>query len=211
VDTNRSINPQSVVSDPFTVTFIRIKAKQLCRRTDVSRSDLEDLQQEMRQYLLEKAHLFDPERGNVEAFVTNAINTWVAIYLRRQDREKRRDAHKAASLERTHVECNGDVRPLGETILEEEAHRRLQTEFRSDIEQFELREDVQHVLAALSQDERDLLAHVAEHGMTSAARARGTSRRQIRNAMARIRHAFEKAGLGSEGADRAVAGGIGNP
>jgi len=211
VDTNRSINLQSVVSDPFAVTFIRIKAKQLCRRTDVSRSDLEDLQQEMRQYLLEKAHLFDPERGNVEAFVTNAINTWVAIFLRRQDREKRRDARRAASLERTQVECNGDVRPLGETILEEEGRRRLQTDFRSDIELFELREDVQHVLAALSQDDRNLLAYVTEHGMTSAARARGTSRRQIRKAMARIRAAFEKAGLAPDGPDRAGAGGIGNP
>jgi len=200
-----------VVSDPFTVTFIRIKAKQLCRRTDVSRSDLEDLQQEMRQYLLEKAHLFDPERGNVEAFVTNAINTWAALYLRRQDREKRRDTYRAASLERTSVECDGDLRPLGETILEEEGHRHLQTEFRSDIEQFELREDVQHVLAGLSQDDRDLLAHVAEHGMRSAARARGTSYRQIRKAMKRIRAVFEKAGLGPDKADRSARHGIGNP
>ena len=189
----------SVVSDPFTVTFIRVKARQLCRRSDFSPSDCEDLQQGMRAYLLEKAHLFDPARGNMEAFVTEVVRTWVAIHLRYRGREKRRDARRAASLERTHVECDGDVRPLGETILEEEGHRRLQTEFRSDIEQFELREDIRHVLAGLSRDERDLLAHVAEHGMTRTARARGTSRRQIRKAMARIRDAFEQAGLAPAG------------
>ena len=39
-----------VVSDPFTVTLIRIKARQLCRRSDFSRSDYDDLRQELEQY-----------------------------------------------------------------------------------------------------------------------------------------------------------------
>jgi excisionase family DNA binding protein len=34
---------------------------------------LGELRQGMRLYLLEKAHLFDPERGNLEAFVTHTI------------------------------------------------------------------------------------------------------------------------------------------
>jgi hypothetical protein len=48
----------------------------------------------MRLYLLEKAHLFDPVRGNLEAFVTNAINTWVGMELRYRERDKRRESYK---------------------------------------------------------------------------------------------------------------------
>ena len=185
----------SIVSDPFTVTFTRIKAKQLCRRTDVSRSDLEDLQQEMKLYLLEKSHLFDPKRGKVEAFVTTAVNTWVAMYLRQRERDKRRDACRSASLEGTHVMCEGDLLPLGETLLEEEGHRLLQTGFVSDIERCELRQDIEHILPKLDPADRNMLALVAELGMRGTARALGISRRQVKNAMDRLRAQFEKAGL----------------
>jgi len=36
-----------VVTSPFAATFIRIKAKQLCRRTDFTPCEVEDLQQSM--------------------------------------------------------------------------------------------------------------------------------------------------------------------
>ncbi|MHC4247365.1 MAG: hypothetical protein ACYSUU_11245 [Planctomycetota bacterium] len=48
------------------------------------------MQQEMRLYLWKKADLFDPSRGNIEAFVTTAINSWVGMQLRRLERLKRR-------------------------------------------------------------------------------------------------------------------------
>jgi len=185
-----------VVSDPFTVTLIRIKARQLCRRSDISRSDYGDLRQDMRLYLLEKAHLFDPARGTIEAFVTNCINTWVAIRLRYRKRQKRRESYKAVSLERTPVECDGDITTLGAVLLEEDGQRLTQAYPISPVEHFELREAIEHVMQGLEPDDRALLAHVAEHGVASAARQRNVSRRQINNALARMRSRFEKAGLG---------------
>lgn len=186
-----------IVSDPFTDTLISIKARQLCRRSDFSRSDYDDICQSMRLYLLEKAHLFDPARGNLEAFVTKAINTWVGMELRHRERDKRRESFKAVSLERTPVECDGDITTLGAVLLEEDGRRRTQTYPLPSVEQLELREAVEHAMQNVQPEDRAVLIHAAEHGVASAARAFGRSRRQILNAMARARVHFEKAGLGS--------------
>jgi len=186
-----------VVSDPFTVTLIRIKARQLCRRSDFSRSDYDDLRQDMRLYLLEKAHLFDPARGNIEAFVTKALRTWVAMRLRYRNREKRRESYKAISLERTRVECDGDITALGVILVQDDGRRLSQTYTMPAAEQFELREAIENAMGNLEPDDRAMLTHVAEHGVANAAKTFGVSRRQVDNAMARARAQFEKAGLGS--------------
>ncbi len=184
-------------SDPFTDTLISIKARQLCRRSDFSRSDYDDIRQSMRLYLLEKAHLFDPARGNLEAFVTKAINTWVGMELRHRERDKRRESFKAVSLERTPVECDGDITTLGAVLLEEDGRRRTQTYPLPSVEQLELREAVELAMQNVQPEDRAVLIHAAEHGVASAARAFSRSRRQVLNAMARARVHFEKAGLGS--------------
>ena len=186
----------NVVSDPFTVTLIRIKARQLCRRSDFSRSDYDDLRQDMRLYLLEKAHLFNPARGNLEAFVTNAVNTWVAMRLRYRSRQKRCESYKAVSAEHTPVECDGNITSLGAVLLEEDGRRLTQVYPISPAEHFELREAIDHVMQRLEPDDRALLTYVAEHGVASAARERNVSRRQINNTLARLRSRLEEAGLG---------------
>ncbi len=185
-----------IVSDPFTATLIRVKAKQLCRRSDFSKSDYDELRQGMRLYLLEKAHLFDPERGNLEAFVTNAIKTWVAMQLRYRTCGKRCQDLTAVSLEGTTVEHEGNLTSLVSVLLAEDGHRTTQSYPKSEIEQFELREAIAHVMAQLDPDDRDLLISVAQNGLKATARQLGVSWRQVTNALNRMRGIFEKAGLG---------------
>jgi RNA polymerase sigma factor (sigma-70 family) len=187
-----------IVSDPFTVTFIRVKAGQLIKRSDFSSSDFDELQQDMRLYLLEKAHLFDPDRGNLESFVTKAVNSCVGMMLRHQDCLKRREDKKAVSLERTMVEHEGEISELGYVLLEDDGQRRTRAYPRSDFAHFELNEAVEHVMAKLDPDDRDLLLSIAEHGLKETARRRGVSWRQVTNARDRLRKEFEKAGLGRE-------------
>ena len=200
----------AIVSDPFTVTFIRIKARQLCRRTDFSRSDYDDLRQAMRLYLLDKAHLFDPTKGTMEAFVTQCVKTWVAMHLRYRGRAKRCESYTTLSLERTLVESGDDTTALGNVLLEDDGRRRTQACPLSPTEQFELREAVDHAMAGLNPHDRAVLTHVAEHGVASAARAFEVSRRQIANTLDRTREHFERAGLGPNGSRSAIRRGIGN-
>ncbi len=192
----------NVVSDPFTASLIRIKAAQLCRRTDFSWSDRDDLTQQMLLYLLEKAHLFDPARGNIEAFVTNAIDSWVAMELRFRGRHKRRGDYEAISLEGTLVECDGDAVPLRTVLGPADPQRRHQAAPACQFDTAETAEAVAAVMATLDPKDRDLLRLVAEHGKAAAARewsrrsGAAVSRRQIQNALERFRARFEAAGFG---------------
>jgi DNA-directed RNA polymerase specialized sigma24 family protein len=52
-----------------------------------------------------------------------------------------------------------------------------------------------HAMHALSPEDRQIAALVAEHGMAHAARDMGVSWRQIDNALARMRAVFEVAGF----------------
>lgn len=191
-----------VLSDPFTSRLIRIKAAQLCRRTDFSASDYDDLQQSMVVYLLEKRHLFDPARGNVEAFVTNALDSWTKMELRFRGRLKRRGDYTCLSLEGTTVEFNGDADPLDSMLGEADLQRRTHAAGRSAIDDADLRDAVDHAMSGLAPDDQELLRHVAEHGVAATARewtrrrGRCVSRRQVEKAIRRMRARFEDAGLG---------------
>jgi len=187
----------NIVSHPFTVSLIKRKAAQLCRRTDFSRSDSEDLQQEMALYLLKKARLFDPERGNLEAFVTTALDSWVRMHLRGLDRIKRRGDATAISLERTLIENEGDSTALGSVVTDADRGRRFNAASPDPVDSHDLRDAIDHALGRLTGEERSLLECVAEHGVSAAARTRNVSRRQIYNALDRMRSRFEDAGLGS--------------
>ena len=193
----------SIVTDPFTRKLIRIKAAQLCRRSDFSRSDFDDLRQSMALYLLRKAHLFDPAKGTMEAFVTNALSTWVGMELRFRARQKRCDGYGAVSLEGTTVEFDGETSTLDALLNESDLERRTGSCSTSPFEAIDRAEAVRHAFGTLSRDEQELLTHVAEHGVSSAAREwsrrleRNVSRRWIQKAIAKMRVRFEEAGLGN--------------
>lgn len=186
----------SVVSHPFTINFVQIKAAQLCRRSDFSRSDNDDLRQEMLLYVWKKAHLFDPARGNIEAFVTTAIKSWVAMELRHRSRLKRCGDYQTVSIEGTTIECDGDTETLCAVLREADLHRHTQQDGLSSIDLIDLQDAVEHAFMMLSPHERDLLTHIAEHGVSSTARKRHVSRRQIEKAVVQMRVRFEDAGLG---------------
>ncbi|GJQ30462.1 MAG: hypothetical protein HBSAPP03_23460 [Phycisphaerae bacterium] len=180
----------TVVSHPFTSELIRRKAAHLCRRPGFSRTDEEDLRQEMSLYLWTKARLFDAQRGNIEAFVNTALTSWVAMELRRRRRIKRRDGFRAISLEGTFVECDGQLDSLASVTGEADHLRRTGRDTVNFIEHIEVLEAYRAIDAALTRRERALLRDVIDHGVAGAARIRRVSRRQIDRALAAIRNRF---------------------
>ena len=186
-----------VVDHPFTARLIKIKARNLCRRSDSSPSDVEEYEQEMRIYVWRKSHLFDPARGRIEAFVTMALTSWVGMELRRRRRRKRWNGRPTISIERTKIECGGDAITLGAVLSEADGRRHTFRHHFTPLELLILQERVRHGLSRLTAEERDLLHHVAEHGVASAARewterlGRPFSRRQVGKEMLRIRRKFD--------------------
>ncbi|MCL4199574.1 MAG: hypothetical protein KJZ69_18925 [Phycisphaerales bacterium] len=185
-----------VVNHPCTADLIKTKARQLCRRSDFPSSDLDECEQEMRIYVWRKSHLYDPARGCVEAFVNTALRSWIGMELRRRHRHKRWNGRPTISIERTKIECDGDAASLGSMLGEADGPRHTLRSRPAPLDLLILQERVRHGLAQLTPEERDLLHHVAEYGVVSAARewserlGRPFSRRQISNEMARIRLRF---------------------
>jgi len=187
-----------VVSHPYAATLIRIKARQLCRRTDFTRCEVEDLQQSMWAYLIEKAVLYDPARGNLEAFITTLVNTWVGMELRRRSREKRRQAHYNASLDTTMVKHEGDEVPLGATLGEADLLRRLGRQPESQTDRYVVREAILHAVKQLSAEQQELLADVLDSDITTAAERHGVSPSTVRRRLNKMREAFRDAGFNQD-------------
>lgn len=184
-----------VVSHPYAATLIRIKARQLCRRTDFTRSEVEDLQHSMWAYLIEKAPLYDPKRGNIEAFITTLVTTWVAQELRRRSREKRRQAHYNASLDTTMIEQEGDQVPLGKTLDEADLLRRLGRHPESQTDRLVVREAILHAVKRLSAEQQELLADVLDSDISTAAERHGVSPSTVRRWLNKMREVFRDAGF----------------
>jgi len=198
--------PTSTIYDqlifhPFTQEHIRIKARQLCRRSDFSKSDFPDLKQEMLLYLWSKAHLFDPTRGTIEAFVTETTKSCIAMILRRRDRMIRRGDIDAISLEGTLIEHDGVTDMLKSVLDEADFTRRTQQERRNPIDLYLLQESVRQTFRTLTPDQQDLLVHIVEHSLSSASREwtrreqRRVTRHEIEKRVLLIRSRFKDAGL----------------
>ncbi len=82
---------------------IENKARRLIRRAGFSRSDREDLEQELTLRLLERSALYDPSRASLNTFVVCVIRSGVANILRQEATKKRAAARFNTSLHAEHV------------------------------------------------------------------------------------------------------------
>lgn len=187
-----------VVSHPYVSTLIRIKAKQLCRRSEFTRCELEDIQQRMRQTLIEKAGQYDPDRGNLEAFITMVIKTWIAEEIRYRNRELRRQSYSAVPMDSTTVDCDGDSVPLTSVLGEADLLRRLGRDPQDDIERLIVRDAIDHAMKRLTPEQQGLLIDIRNSDTATAAKRHGISESTVRRRLAAMRDAFSKAGLGPE-------------
>jgi len=187
----------SILDNEYANTVIRIKARQLCRRADFSRSDLEDLHQEMKMYLLKVGHLFDPSRARMETFIARAINSCIAMILRDRRRDKRRINVEHVSLEGTELPGDNETFSIWAQLSTDDLFRRTGTTPADPIDAIDSQDAIAWAMERLSADDREIAALVMEHGKAGAARERGVSRRQIDNALQRMRQHFEDTGLGA--------------
>lgn len=175
---------------------IKSKARQLCRRSGFSRSDEDDLVQELTLRLLEKEHLYDPARGaTLDTFADRVITSAVKMILRDRQRLKRAAGFTAVSLESTTVIVDGRPVYLTEAIGDADLER-VTLNPRSDLSD-EDRAIVREVVESLPPEMREVARRMLDEGNVSAiARDRGSSRRKVYSALLRALPHFSKAGFG---------------
>ncbi|MEZ6100255.1 MAG: hypothetical protein R3E01_14900 [Pirellulaceae bacterium] len=193
----RSSQRNDFVLTDYARTLIRFKARQLCRLHGFSRSDEEELQQDLWVAVVKQAGNFDPQRSSLDTFIDRVVNTQVAMILRERRRKKRAEGFQASSLDESKpgADCS---EPQSAKLTDEDLARRLGIVRVGATERRETAEAVEAALNELPEDLRDVCRRVMEGSILSAARDGQTSRRQVRNALAQARPFFERAGLGVE-------------
>jgi DNA-directed RNA polymerase specialized sigma24 family protein len=134
----------------YAKSLIRYKAHQLCRRPDFSRSDEEDIVQELTAQVLRKAPLYDPGRGaSPDTFADRVIDSAVKLLLRARASLKRSPDKPVKSLEREVVEADHSRQvSLGESIDQANATRRTGAVSENQFEAIDRADAVAHALAS---------------------------------------------------------------
>ncbi len=188
-----------VYSD-YARTVIRLKARQLSRRADFSRSDEDDITQDLTLHLLSQAEHFDPSRASLPTFVSHVVNSCVAMILRERWRQKRVPDHRAEiqSLE-TMVDVP-DEPPvaLGDMISLGDIERRTGGSTKSDAEVHEEVAALEHAMQSLPVEDRDVCERLKVGSRASVARDLQISPRKLRSVISSVRQHFERAGLGQD-------------
>ncbi len=186
---------RDAVLTAYAKSLIRIKARQLARKPGFTRSDEEDLEQELAMFLLAKGHLFDPARASVNTFTDRVIMSKVAMIIRDRRRQKRAGDFTAQSLEETRPRSEDEVGALRDALTEADARRRLGTEA-SDLERAQRIAAVVEAMRSLPAEDRDICCRLTERPAAAVARDLGISRHQLRKVIERVRLHFEARGLG---------------
>ena len=186
---------RDAVLTAYARSLIRFKAKQLARKRGFTKSDQEDLEQDLTAHLLAQAHHLDAKRGSANTFAARVIKSAIAMLLRDRHRQKRAAGFTAQSLEGTRTRSAEEVESLRDMLTEADLRRRIGTGA-CDQDRAELITAVGQAFQSLPPDLQDLCRRLIEGTAASLARELGISRRQVRNAIERIRLHFEAAGLG---------------
>jgi len=183
-----------IATDKFTKDLIRRKARQLIGKAGFTKTDREDIQQQLYQHLIRRAKFFDPEKAHWNVFATTLIERFVADILRRK-RAAKRDHQRVVSL--STVIADGEEGPvkLGDTISRRENDARLGRSLRGEHELAQLKIDVTETIASLPPEMREVAEALQRHSIAEVARRKGIPRTTLNDVVQRIRERFEDAGL----------------
>lgn len=180
--------------DRFAQRLIRHKVRRLIGKHRFTRSDREDLEQELWLHLLERLKAPGTEIAHRKAFIATILNRHIVDLLRRR-RAAKRFTKNQQSLNKLVQDEDGCWVQFSATIPSNQGHSPLGSTQRDELADMELRLDVATVLASLPTDLRDLCERLKENSVTAVARQLGMSRRCVRDAIARIRQHFVAGGF----------------
>src|SRR5688500_925796 len=177
----------------FAANYIRRKARQFARQPGFSRTDRDDLQQQLYVRILERLPQFDPRQGCFNAFVKLIVNQF-GNNCRRHIRAQIRDRRDDGSL---NVLVDGEEGPieLAQTIGRRELNARLNREERPADEAIDLSQDLATFLASLPPRLRQVAERLKEFSVGQIARELKVHRSTIYADIRSLRDRFAIAGF----------------
>ena len=185
---------QNVISD-YAVKLISRKARQLVGTAGFTKSDIEDLEQEMILDLLERLPKYDPDKAAQNTFVTRLVERKISKLIRDRKREIRNFCRESCSLNDLLEDPEGNTIERAYTIDQDRASIRIGRRNHTSEEEAQLRLDVSLVLSGLPDDLRPIAERLKTQTLTEAANSLGIPRTTLYGAKKRLRRIFEDAGL----------------
>ena len=171
----------------FAALLIAQKARQLVRRPEFSKSDRDDLRQELIAHLLERYEKFDPEVAHWNVFVTTVVERHVATILERQSTSKRLDGHDMVSLGILVSDDDGALVELAQQLGTQHRERVTGYASTSDEEVTEAQCDAQAILERLPPPLQKLAEQLMTHTVSELAREWGIPRSTLDDRLEKIR------------------------
>ena len=179
----------------FAHKFIRHKTRQLVGRAGLTRSDREELDQELKLRLIERFPQFDPQKADWKSFVTTVIERQVATMLQARSRLKRSGAETIVSLSEESSDDEGLATELADQVTLEHAQAVSREFDRSLHEHAEVEHDLAVVLSQLPPEERHVCELLQQVSLSEAARQLNVPRTTLYATVARLRERFAAHGL----------------
>jgi RNA polymerase sigma-70 factor (ECF subfamily) len=191
------VSQGTAVCTEYARTLIRVKARQIVRRPGFSRSDTDDVEQDLFLHLLNQIQQFDPSRGSLNTFIARVVDSAVAMLIRQRRRGKR-TPETGVVIQSLEVmdQQGGPPAPLGTTLSQADAERRTGGDSMSGIELFDLADDLAHLIDALPPDLQAVCRARMDRNRKETERDLGLSRRNYDAAMELIREHFAQGGFG---------------
>lgn len=171
---------KKITLDEYATTLIRVKARQLIGKYGFTKSDREDIQQDLTLDLLMRLARFDPRKGKPATFVRLVVDRRVASLIRERKslaRDYRRTRH---SLDELSDEIgNGN---LTEPAVDDRLQRDLAI-------------DVAEALGELADDQQSIAMGLRDDPLAEVAREHRCSREAVRRSAKQIRRHLARRGL----------------
>ncbi len=174
-------NASDITLNEYALTLIRFKSRQLVGRYGFTRSDSEDIEQDLILDLLTRLDRYDARKGRPATFIRMVIDRRVASLIRERTSGARDYRRRAASLDEL-SDAFGDSN-LAEPAIDDRPQRDLEI-------------DIAEALVSLTDGLGTIAEELRDDTLASVARAHGCSREVMRRHAKEIRQHFTRCGLG---------------
>jgi RNA polymerase sigma-70 factor, ECF subfamily len=186
--TELSLDP----TDPYLRRLITCKVRKTIGKAGLTKSDLDDLAQDILLDIIQRLPSFDSRRSQHRTFFSRLVDHKLSNILRDR-RTKRRDCSRCQSLN-TPLVGNEDCDHAD--LLAADTHGvRTGCVRRTDEEQTDLAADIAQIVARMPPEVQDLCQRLQSQPLAAIAREVGIPRTTLQQSVSKIRRRFEDAGL----------------
>jgi hypothetical protein len=181
--------------EDYVTNLIHFKARRLIGQAGYTRSDLEDIEQDLSIHIYQNLPKHDPCKGTIKTFINHILDNKIRTMVSARHTALYDVRLHAASLDEPASSEYEHRVPRAETIDSEDYQMNIGLINRPSYEMVELQTDVRRAVESLPMELQELCQLLQEETVMDIARRTGISRHKINELRRRIRFIFYENGL----------------